>query len=77
MAQGTGQFYLPFQGISTDELADPDAVQDATVNGNPAFVHINDDVAEIGWIDGYCSLQLRCTAPMTAEELIALAETVA
>ena len=75
--QGTGQFYLPFQGISTDELADPDAVQDATVNGNPAFVHINDDVAEIGWIDGYCSLQLRCTAPMTAEELIALAETVA
>ena len=74
--QGTAQFYLPFLGMSSEELADPNAVQDATVNGNPAFLHINDQVAEIGWIDGYCTLELRCTAPMTADQLIALAETV-
>lgn len=74
---GNGQLYFPFQGISWEELADPNSVQEAQVNGNPAFVHINDDVAEIGWIDGYCTLQIRCTAPMTQEELIALAEAVA
>ena len=68
--------YFPFKDLSNQELADSAAVQDAMVNGNPAFVHINQDVAEIGWIDGYCTLQLRSTAPMTAQELIALAETV-
>ena len=68
--------YFPFTGMSNEELADPDSVQDAVVNGNPAFVHINEDVSEIGWIDGYCTMELRCTAPMTAEQLIALAETV-
>ena len=68
--------YFPFTGMSNEELADPDSVQDAVVNGNPAFVHINEDVSEIGWIDGYCTMELRFTAPMTAEQLIALAETI-
>ena len=66
----------PFSSMSYEELGNPDSIQNATVKGNPAFVHINEDVSEIGWIDGYCTLQLRCTAPMTAEQLIALAETV-
>lgn len=75
-SQGYGDFTLPFSGMSREELADPNAVSDAAVKGNPAFVHINDQVSEIGWIDGYCTLQIRSTAPMTEEELIALAETV-
>ena len=73
---GSGQIYLPFEEMSWEELEDPNSVQDATVKGNPAFVHINEKISEIGWIDGYCSLEIRCTAPMTAEELIALAESV-
>lgn len=73
---GTTQFYLPFTGMDLAELEDQSSVQDAVVNGNPAFVHINGEVSEIGWIDGCCTLQIRTTAPLTAQELIALAETV-
>ena len=73
---GTTQLYLPFAGMSRSELEDPNSVQDAAVNGNPAFVHITDDVSEIGWIDGYCTLELRSTAPLSQEELVALAEQV-
>ena len=75
-SRGYGNLTLPFSGMSREELADPNAVSDAAVKGNPAFVHINDQVSEIGWIDGYCTLQIRSTAPMTEEELIALAESV-
>lgn len=75
-SRGYGNLTLPFSGMSREELADPNAVSDTVVKGNPAFVHINDQVSEIGWIDGYCTLQIRSTAPMTEEELIALAETV-
>ena len=73
---GTTKLYLPFSGMGWAELEDQSSVQDATVNGNPAFVHINQDVSEIAWIDGYCTLQLRCTKPLSEEELIALAEQV-
>lgn len=75
-SRGYGNLILPFSGMSREELADPNAVSDAAVKGNPAFVHINEEVSEIGWIDGYRTLQIRSTAPMTEEELIALAETV-
>lgn len=75
-SQGYGDFTLPFSGMSREELADPNAVSDTVVKGNPAFVHINEEVSETGWIDGYCTLQIRSTAPMTEEELIALAESV-
>lgn len=73
---GTTHFYLPFTGMSWAERADQSSVQDATVNGSPAFVHINEEVSEIGWIDGCCTLQIRSTAPLTQEELVALAESV-
>lgn len=74
---GTTHFYLPFTGgMGWAELEDQSSVQDATVNGNPAFVHINEEVSEIAWIDGCCTLQLRSTAPLTQEELVALAESV-
>lgn len=73
---GTTHFYLPFTGMSWAEREDPSSVLDATVNGNPAFVHINEEVSEIAWIDGCCTLQIRSTAPLTQEELIALAESV-
>ena len=73
---GTTHFYLPFTGMSWTEREDQSSVQDATVNGNPAFVHINEEVSEIAWIDGCCTLQLRSTAPLTQEELVALAESV-
>ncbi len=73
---GHGALYFPFHQMSWEELQDPNTVLDAQVNGNPAFLHIDEDEASIGWIDGYCTLEIRCTAPMTAEELIALAETV-
>ena len=73
---GTIQLYLPFSGMSRLELEDQSSVSDAQVNGNPAFVHINQDVSEIAWIDGYCTLQLRCTKPLSEAELIALAEQV-
>ena len=67
--------YFPFEGMDMERLEN-DTVTEVSVNGNPAFVHINEDVAEIGWIDGYCTLEIRCTAPMTEEELIALAQGV-
>lgn len=73
---GTIQLYLPFSGMSRLELEDQSSVSDAQVNGNPAFVHINQDVSEIAWIDGYCTLQLRCTKPLSEAKLIALAEQV-
>lgn len=74
---GTIKLYLPFtNGMSWSELEDPSSILDAEVNGNPAFVHINQDVSEIAWIDGYCTLQLRCTKPLSEAELIALAEQV-
>lgn len=73
---GTTHFYLPFTGMSWAERADQSSVQDATVNGSPAFVHITEEVSEIAWIDGCCTLQIRSTAPLTQEELVALAESV-
>ena len=67
----------PFSAMTYEELQDPASVKTVTMDdGRSAFVHINQDVAEIGWIDGYCTLEIRCTAPMTEEELIALARTV-
>ena len=56
--------------------ADPQEIQDAQVNGNPAFVYLGPDRWEIAWIDGYYSLLLSSSTPRTADQLIALAETV-
>lgn len=70
---GTGLLFN-FQQFSHQELLDPAAVTEVTVGGNPGFVHINSQVSEIGWIDGYRTLELSSTAPMTQQELVLLAE---
>lgn len=55
---------------------DSDAILDATVHGNPAFVYLAEDGCEIGWVEGYRTYSLTVDTPMTAEQLIALAEMV-
>ena len=70
-----GSQWMGFPGHMAYET-DPSAIQDAAVNGNPAFVYLEDGNSEIAWVDGYCTLFLSTTVPMTAEQLIALAETV-
>lgn len=63
-----GGFYL----LSNYE----DSLQETTVNGNPAFFYIDEEESCIGWVDGYCTLELDLNFPVTQEELIALAESV-
>lgn len=62
--------------ITPEELQDSDAVIPVTVKGNPGYVHINSEVSQIGWMDGYCTLYIHSAAPMNQQELIALAESV-
>lgn len=69
----------PFAAISFEELNTPQTVQQVDLaEGKEAFVHINPDqnAWEMGWAEGYWTVQLRSTAPLTQQELIALAESV-
>lgn len=57
----------------------PQTVQQVDLaEGKEAFVHINPDqnAWEMGWAEGYWTVQLRSTAPLTQQELITLAQTV-
>ena len=76
---GPNDFFVspyPFtQDITQAELKDPGAVTAVTVNGNPGYVHINEEVSQIGWMDGYCTLYIHSAVPMTQQELVALAES--
>lgn len=69
----------PFAAISFEELNTPQTVQQVDLaEGKEAFVHINPDqnAWEMGWAEGYWTVQLRSTAPLTQQELITLAQTV-
>lgn len=69
----------PFAAISFEELNTPQTVQQVDLaEGKEAFVHINPDqnAWEMGWAEGYWTVQLRSTAPLTQQELIALAKSV-
>ncbi len=65
-----------FHGIPRSQHSDSSLVQDAAVNDNPALIYLGEEESSIGWVDGNYSFELRFTAPMTAQQLIALAETV-
>ena len=65
------------ENITETELKDPSTVTPVTVNGNPGYVYISPDVSQIGWMDGYCTLYIHSAAPMTQQELVALAESAA
>lgn len=68
-----------FQGVSSGFFLlgnYEDSLQETTVNGNPAFFYIDGEGSYIGWVDGYCTLELDLLYPVTQEELIALAESV-
>ena len=65
-----------FHGIPYQQIQDTSLVQDAVVKGNPALIYLGEEESSIGWTEGNYSLELRSTAPMTQEQLIALAERV-
>lgn len=62
-------------GIMSNE-SDSDAIMDATVNGNPAFVYLTEDGCEIGWVEGYRTFSITTSEYRTVQQLIALAELV-
>ena len=68
--------------MSLDELNDPDAIEEVTVNGKDGIIHINEEEARIVWlVNDYCYVSITSTAPVTGnlltrQELLDLAATV-